>query len=118
MLQGEPRADVGVADSERLVCERALAILAQEVCEYTELPIDLASGHCGDANRVDETHTHCPYCGSGDECPHLFAQWNDDFGYSGPGIPLVSEDWSVPDDWSASQLHEVLGDLLPAFECY
>jgi hypothetical protein len=82
------------------------------------LPIDFTVGHCGDANRVDETHTHCPFCGSGDECPHLFAQFCDDGGYSGPDIPLVPDDWSVPDDWTADQLQAVLGDLRAAFQAY
>ncbi len=118
MLRGDTGTDVDAADAERLVCERALAILAQQVCEYTGSPVDMPSGHCGDANRVDATHTHCPFCGSGDECRHLFAQQGDDSGYSGPDIPLVPDDWSVPEDWSGQQLQDVLGDLRPAFDCY
>jgi hypothetical protein len=110
--------DALVSRSVKLVGQRALAILGQEICESTDLPVDFATGHCGDAEHVDESHTHCPFCGSAGECPHLIAEWNDDFGYSGPDIPPLPEDWSVPEDWTAQQLQDVLGDLRPAFELY
>jgi hypothetical protein len=89
------------------------------VCEYTDQRIDLTVGHCVAANSVvDRTHTHCTYCGSGDECLHLFAFWDDDAGYNGPDIPLVPEDWNVPADWSKEDLQHALGNLLAAFEQY
>jgi hypothetical protein len=118
MPRSNASRDFGAVASERQIGERAMAILAQAPCEYTGLPIDFTVGHCGDANRVGETHTHCPFCGSGDECPHLLAQFCDDGGYSGPDIPLVPYDWSVPNDWTAEQLQAVVGDLRPAFEAY
>ena len=105
--------DVTILDDDQRA-GRALAILAQVVCPYTDQPVDFSVGHCGD----DLTHPHCPFCGSGEECAHLLAQWCDDFGYSGPDIPLVPEEWSVPADWTESQLHEILGDLQPAFKRY
>jgi hypothetical protein len=93
---------------------RALAMLAHAVCPYTDQPVDFSLGHCGD----DRSCTHCPFCGSADACPHILAQWCDDFGYDGPDIPLVPEEWSVPADWTEPQLQETLGDLRPAFEKY
>jgi hypothetical protein len=88
-------------------------------CGLSNAFVDLETGHCGNAADYDETHTHCPFCGSDFVfCQHYLADWSEDSYCAQFEIPDIPEEWAVPGDWTDRQLNETLGSLRDAFLNY